>query len=81
VAQRQNILPAVAVCNGCSQNAGGLLPDRAIAGTVRDRAGLLVWAEISQVDRIDGSDRFAETSRSQLLDLIRQNVNHPSIFT
>ena len=23
---------------------------------------------------------FEETSRNQLLDLIRQNVNHPSIF-
>jgi len=46
-----------------------------------DQAGLLVWAEIPQVDRIDGSEAFAETSRNQLLDLIRQNVNHPSIFT
>lgn len=45
-----------------------------------DKAGLLVWAEISQVDRIDPSVQFAETSRNQLLDLIRQNVNHPSIF-
>ncbi len=45
-----------------------------------DKAGILVWAEISQVDRIDASAQFAETSRSQLLDLIRQNVNHPSIF-
>ena len=45
-----------------------------------DKAGILVWAEISQVDRVDGSTQFAETSRNQLLDLIRQNINHPSIF-
>lgn len=45
-----------------------------------DQAGILVWAEIPQVDRVGDSAQFAETSRSQLLDLIRQNVNHPSIF-
>jgi len=45
-----------------------------------DRAGILVWAEIPQVNEINASPRFAETSRSQLLDLIRQNINHPSIF-
>jgi beta-galactosidase len=46
-----------------------------------DRAGILVWAEIPQVDRISDDPRFAETSRGQLLDLIRQNINHPAIFT
>jgi beta-galactosidase len=45
-----------------------------------DQAGILVWAEIPQVDRVGDSAKFAETSRNQLLDLIRQNVNHPSIF-
>lgn len=45
-----------------------------------DRAGILVWAEIPQVDRVGESAQFAETSRNQLLDLIRQNVNHPAIF-
>ncbi len=45
-----------------------------------DRAGLLAWAEIPQVDRIGSDPRFAETSRKQLADLIRQNINHPSIF-
>lgn len=45
-----------------------------------DRAGILVWAEIPQVDRITAGEKFAETSRNQLLDLIRQNINHPSIF-
>jgi len=45
-----------------------------------DRAGILVWAELPQVDKIGGSAAFAEASRNQLLDLIRQNINHPSIF-
>lgn len=45
-----------------------------------DKAGVLVWAEIPQVDKLGASAEFAETSRNQLLDLIRQNLNHPSIF-
>ncbi len=45
-----------------------------------DTAGILVWAELPQVDEIGKSPQFAETSRNQLLDLIRQNINHPSIF-
>lgn len=45
-----------------------------------DQAGLLVWAEIPQVDRVGKLPEFADTSRNQLLDLIRQNLNHPSIF-
>ncbi len=45
-----------------------------------DRAGILVWAEIPQVNMIRTAPEFENTSRSQLLDLIRQNVNHPAIF-
>ena len=45
-----------------------------------DKAGILVWAEIPQVNAIHGTTAFAETSRNQLLDLICQNVNHPAIF-
>jgi len=45
-----------------------------------DRAGILVWAEIPQVNEITAGPAFEETSRNQLLDLIRQNINHPSIF-
>jgi beta-galactosidase len=45
-----------------------------------DKTGILVWAEIPQVNEISSSEKFEETSRNQLLDLIRQNVNHPSIF-
>lgn len=45
-----------------------------------DKTGLLVWAELPLVDRIASGPAFAENARSQLLDLIRQNINHPSIF-
>ncbi|HEY4414135.1 MAG TPA: glycoside hydrolase family 2 TIM barrel-domain containing protein [Verrucomicrobiae bacterium] len=45
-----------------------------------DQAGILIWAEIPQVDVIHDSVEFENTSRNQLLDLIRQNINHPSIF-
>jgi len=45
-----------------------------------DKAGLLVWAEIPQVNDITPGPEFAETSRNQWLDLIRQNFNHPAIF-
>jgi beta-galactosidase len=45
-----------------------------------DKAGILVWAEIPQVNEIRDTPQFEEASRNQLLDLIRQNVNHPSIF-
>ncbi|HUD82976.1 MAG TPA: glycoside hydrolase family 2 TIM barrel-domain containing protein [Candidatus Saccharimonadales bacterium] len=45
-----------------------------------DAAGILVWAEIPQVNVIRDTPEFENTSRNQLLDLIRQNINHPSIF-
>jgi len=45
-----------------------------------DQAGILVWAEIPQVDIVRNTPEFENTSRNQLLDLIRQNINHPSIF-
>jgi beta-galactosidase len=48
--------------------------------TLCDRAGILVWAEIPQVNEVRETPAFENASRSQLLDLIRQNVNHPSIF-
>jgi beta-galactosidase len=45
-----------------------------------DKLGILVWAEIPQVNIIRDTPEFESTSRNQLLDLIRQSVNHPSIF-
>jgi beta-galactosidase len=45
-----------------------------------DKYGLLVWAELPLVNEISPGPAFAETSRDQLLDLVRQNFNHPAIF-
>jgi beta-galactosidase len=45
-----------------------------------DRAGILVWAEIPQVNVIRNNLAFETTSTEQLRDLIRQNINHPAIF-
>ena len=45
-----------------------------------DQAGILVWAEIPQVNAVHDTPEFENASRGQLLDLIRQNLNHPSIF-
>ncbi|HTB81187.1 MAG TPA: glycoside hydrolase family 2 TIM barrel-domain containing protein [Opitutaceae bacterium] len=46
-----------------------------------DETGLLVWAELPQVNFVGASHAFEQNSCDQLLDLIRQNINHPSIFT
>ncbi|ANW95305.1 hypothetical protein AXE80_02940 [Wenyingzhuangia fucanilytica] len=45
-----------------------------------DKAGLLVWSEIPQVGSIKEHDDFVTNSRNQLLDMIRQQINHPSVF-
>lgn len=45
-----------------------------------DKNGILVWAEIGQVGVVKNTEAFARTSRDQWLELIRQNINHPSIF-
>lgn len=43
-----------------------------------DSIGLMVWAEIPYVNR--NSTREADNVRIQLVELIRQNYNHPSIY-
>jgi beta-galactosidase len=43
-----------------------------------DSVGLLVWAEIPFVNRV--STQEAGNARQQLVELIRQNYNHPSIY-
>jgi len=44
-----------------------------------DRRGLIVWAEIPVVNRITASPAFRDGARDQMVELIRQNYNHPSI--
>jgi beta-galactosidase len=45
-----------------------------------DRTGMLIWAELAQVDHVSSSARYRDNIRQQLIELIRQNYNHPSIF-
>jgi beta-galactosidase len=45
-----------------------------------DRNGLVVWTEIPLVDCISSEKSFADNCKQQLIELIRQNYNHPSIF-
>jgi beta-galactosidase len=44
-----------------------------------DRMGFIVWAETPVVNRINNTPEFAENAEQQLIELIRQNYNHPSI--
>lgn len=45
-----------------------------------DREGMLVWAEIPFVEQAPDTEEFAANTRRQLIEMIRQNYNHPSIF-
>ena len=51
-----------------------------------DRAGMIVWAELPFVNKVSFGDRPASpelvaNARAQLVELIRQNFNHPSVVT
>jgi beta-galactosidase len=48
--------------------------------TLCDKNGLVVWAEIPQVNQILNTPEFRENAKQQLTELIRQRYNHPSIF-
>lgn len=45
-----------------------------------DKNGIIAWAEIPLVDFISEEKIFSENLKQQLIELIRQNYNHPSIF-
>ena len=51
-----------------------------------DRYGMIVWAEIPFVNQVSLSEQTASSAlvanaRQQLVELIRQNYNHPSVVT
>jgi beta-galactosidase len=46
-----------------------------------DKLGILVWAELAIVNKVNFSTSFFEKSKTMLLELIKQNYNHASIFT
>jgi beta-galactosidase len=43
-----------------------------------DSIGFIVWAEVPFVNRVTGQER--ENAKQQLIELIRQNYNHPCIY-
>lgn len=53
-----------------------------------DRLGITVWTEIGLVNRMSGDEAepfkiaegFVENTKQQLMELIRQNYNHPSVI-
>jgi beta-galactosidase len=47
--------------------------------TLADAMGFVVWAEIPFISRMSKEDLTGENARSQLVELILQNYNHPSI--
>src|SRR6516164_5734916 len=44
-----------------------------------DWLGFVVWAEIPNIDSVNTTPEYLATTQNQLLELIRQNYNHPSI--
>lgn len=44
-----------------------------------DRAGLIVWAEIPLVNVVRNTEAFHANAKQQLVEMIRQHRNHPSI--
>jgi beta-galactosidase len=45
-----------------------------------DASGLVVWAELALVNLVHKTDAFYASAKQQLVELIRQNYNHPSIL-
>ncbi|MHA1745759.1 MAG: glycoside hydrolase family 2 TIM barrel-domain containing protein [Promethearchaeota archaeon] len=45
-----------------------------------DQKGILVWAEISLVNQVKFTKAFWHSTKSMLLELIKQNYNHSSIM-
>jgi beta-galactosidase len=44
-----------------------------------DKLGVVVWAEIPNIDSVSATPEYLATTQNQLLELVRQNFNHPSI--
>lgn len=45
-----------------------------------DKNGIILWSEIPLIDRITESPAFYANAKQQLIELIRQNYNHPSVI-
>ncbi len=45
-----------------------------------DRSGILVWTEDGLVNHIEQGPKFAGNARQQVIELVKQNYNHPSVI-
>ncbi len=45
-----------------------------------DQYGFVVWSELALNSRITDSEEFYDSAKQQLVEMIRQNYNHPSII-
>jgi beta-galactosidase len=45
-----------------------------------DQNGIALWTEIPLINNITESPAFADNAKQQLIELIRQNCNHPSVI-
>ena len=45
-----------------------------------DQNGIVLWTEIPLINYISSSNEFTSNCQQQLVELIRQNYNHPSVF-
>ena len=48
--------------------------------TLCDRQGVIAWSELALVNNVHYTEEFRQNLRQQLVEMIRQNFNHPSIF-
>jgi beta-galactosidase len=44
-----------------------------------DRTGMIVWSELPQFGQVGLNQAYKDNIRQQLIEMIRQNYNHPSI--
>ncbi len=45
-----------------------------------DREGILVWTEDGLVNHLEDDVAFEENARQQVIELVKQNYNHPSVI-
>jgi hypothetical protein len=48
--------------------------------SLADRKGYLVWTEVPLTAEVDASPAFEQNIVQQARELVRQNINHPSVF-
>jgi len=65
---------------GCNAVRLAHYPHSSLTYAMCDELGLAVWAEIPLVNRVFDTPEFRANCRRQLVEMIRQNYNHPSIF-